>query len=280
MALFTASLNSGSNGNCYYIANETEAVLVDVGISCKEVVKRLTRLNLSIEKVKAIFISHEHSDHIKGLEVLSRKYNLPVYITKATHAGSRLFLEQELIRSFGAYEEIQIGRLKVIPFPKAHDCADGHSFVISGNGVNIGVLTDIGNVCNHVTVNFKQCHAVYLETNYDEDMLEQSPYPWFLKNRIRSGQGHLSNRQALELFLRHRPAFMSHLFLSHLSENNNSPQLVQNLFEKHAGEVKIVHASRHYETDVYQITAFVDSGERSRIYRSVGRQEKIPFFNI
>lgn len=278
MALFTASLNSGSNGNCYYIANETEAVLVDVGISCKEVIKRLTRLNLSIEKVKAIFISHEHSDHIKGLEVLSRKYKLPVYITKATHTGSRLFLEQELIRSFTAYEEIEIGNLKVIPFPKAHDCADGHSFVISGNGVNIGVLTDIGNVCNHVTVNFKQCHAVYLETNYDEEMLEQSPYPWFLKNRIRSGHGHLSNRQALELFLKHRPAFMSHVFLSHLSENNNSPQLVQNLFEQHAGEVKIIHASRYYETDVYHIRSSSANEKRVATYRSFGKQEQIPFF--
>ena len=278
MSLFTASLNSGSNGNCYYIANETDAVLIDVGISCKEVIKRLTRLNLSIDKVKAVFISHEHSDHIKGLEVLAGKYKLPVYITKATHAGSNLFLEPHLTFDFKAYEEIGVGNLTVIPFPKAHDCADGHSFVVSGNGVTIGVLTDIGNICKHVIENFKQCHAVYLETNYDEEMLEQSAYPWYLKNRIRGGNGHLSNTQALELFLKHRPDFMSHVFLSHLSQNNNSPQLTRQLFEKHARETKIVVAPRDYETDIYHVQSKLTAPKRAEIYKPSTKHDQLRLF--
>jgi len=279
MSLFTASLNSGSNGNCYYIANETEAVLVDVGISCKEIIKRLTRLKLSVDKVKAIFISHEHSDHIKGLQVMANKYKLPVYITKATHIGSGLPLEPDLTFTFDAYEQIGIGNLTVTAFPKAHDCADGHSFVVSGNGVNIGVLTDIGSVCQHVIENFKQCHAVYLETNYDEELLEQSNYPWYLKNRIRGGNGHLSNKQALELFLKHRPDFMSHVFLSHLSQNNNSPQLAQKLFDEHARDTKIVVASREYETEVFHIQSKLPAPKRNEIYQPFSRQVQLSLFS-
>jgi phosphoribosyl 1,2-cyclic phosphodiesterase len=253
MSLFTASLNSGSNGNCYYIANEQEAVLVDVGISCREVIKRMARLGLSIDKVKAIFISHEHSDHISGVRVLATKYNLPVYITPLTLKNSGLFLPEQLIKHFVAYDFIRIGNLSVTPFPKIHDCADGHSFIVSGNHVNIGVLTDIGSVCEHVINNFKCCHAVFLEANYDEVMLEEGNYPWYLKNRIRGGKGHLSNKQALDFFVAYKPDFMSHVFLSHLSKQNNQPELVYNLFAKHTTKTEIVVATRSEETSVYRI---------------------------
>src|SRR5437868_3422679 len=104
MSLFIASLNSGSNGNCYYIGNDKEAVLVDAGISCREIEKRMKRLGLSMEKVKAIFISHEHSDHIRGLEVTSRKFQLPVYITKGTLQNSSLNLDPKLVRDFKRHE--------------------------------------------------------------------------------------------------------------------------------------------------------------------------------
>lgn len=278
MSLYTASLNSGSNGNCYYIANEQEAILIDAGISCKEVVKRMTRLGLSMDKVKAVVISHEHSDHIKGLEVLARKFRLPVYITRSTYRQSRLFLDPERIYSFSAYEAVEIGNLRVIPFPKSHDCADGHSFVVSGEGVNIGVFTDIGRVCPHVTDNFQQCHAVYLETNYDEDMLRESAYPWHLKKRISGGEGHLSNRQALDLFLKCRPDYLSHLFLSHLSENNNSPQLVHRLFSEHAGQTEIAIAFRDYETPLYHIRSTQAAPDRTHLYPGLRKKQQLSLF--
>lgn len=278
MSLYTASLNSGSNGNCYYVANDHDAVLIDVGISCKEVVKRMARLGLSMEKVRAIFISHEHSDHIKGLKVLANKYKLPVYITRATYGNSGLFLDMNSIRTFKGYEAVEIGELTVIPFPKSHDCADGHSFVVSGNGVNIGVLTDIGRVCQHVIDNFKQCHAVYLETNYDEQMLQESGYPWFLKKRISGGHGHLSNNQALGLFLGHRPPFLTHVFLSHLSQNNNSPQLVHKLFLEHAGQTEIIVASRDYETPLFHIRCNELSLTRNAVYQGAVKKEQLSLF--
>src|SRR5688572_22894929 len=127
MQLFITSLNSGSNGNCYYIGNETEAVLVDAGISCRETERRMDRLGLAMEKVKAIFISHEHSDHIRGVEVLSKKYQLPVYITPKTLRYSRLNLEPELAIPFEAYEQVQVGSLTITGFPKFHDASDPHS---------------------------------------------------------------------------------------------------------------------------------------------------------
>src|SRR3989344_3081688 len=162
MSLFITSLNSGSNGNCYYIANNNEAVLVDVGISCRETEKRMLRLGLSMEKVKAIFISHEHSDHIRGLEVISRKYQLPVYITKKTLKNSQLKLDPKQIKSFTDHKPVSIGKLSVIPFTKKHDASDPYSFIVSGNGLKIGVLTDIGSVCKNVIAYFGQCNAVFL----------------------------------------------------------------------------------------------------------------------
>lgn len=253
MSLFITSLNSGSNGNCYYIGNDWDAVLVDAGISCRETEKRMKRLGLSMHQVRAIFVSHEHTDHIRGIPVIARKYRLPVYITAATLHSGGLQLNAQQVISFSAYAPVQIGSLTVTAFPKFHDASEPHSFIVNCGDINIGVFTDIGAPCEHVIRHFQQCHAAFLESNYDEQMLEQGRYPYFLKNRIRGGQGHLSNRQALELFKAHRPSFMSHLLLSHLSQENNSPDLVQALFNEHADGTEIVVATRFAETAVYQV---------------------------
>ncbi|TWR26949.1 MBL fold metallo-hydrolase [Mucilaginibacter achroorhodeus] len=252
MPVFIASLNSGSNGNCYYVGNEHEAVLIDAGISCRETEKRMLRLGLSLKKVKAIFISHEHSDHIRGLAVLAKKYQLPVYVTDGTvhHCGE---VPRELCFSLRSYEMVQIGNLQVMPFPKHHDAVEPHSFMITNGDTRIGVFTDIGAPCEHLVRHFAQCHAVFLEANYDEQMLEQGRYPYFLKKRIRGGKGHLSNRQALEMFIEHRPPYMSHVLLSHLSKDNNDPELALQFFAEHAGETKISIASRYYESEVFVI---------------------------
>jgi phosphoribosyl 1,2-cyclic phosphodiesterase len=253
MSLFIASLNSGSNGNCYYIGSEEEAILVDAGISCRETEKRMRRLGLQMKNVKAIFVSHEHGDHISGIPVLAKKYQLPVYITAGTQRESRLPLEPHLIIPFRAYAPIQVGGLSVTAFPKFHDALDPHSFIVASATVKVGIFTDIGIACEHVILHFKQCHAAFLEANYDEDMLSNGSYPYQLKKRISAGKGHLSNTQALQLFLAHRPSFMSHLLLSHLSKNNNNPKLVQDLFNGHTGNTEIIIASRDEETAVYHI---------------------------
>jgi phosphoribosyl 1,2-cyclic phosphodiesterase len=138
-------------------------------------------------------------------------------------------------------------------FPKRHDASEPRSFTINGNGITVGIFTDIGIACEHVVHHLSKCHAAFLEANYDETMLEEGSYPVYLKRRIRGDDGHLSNLQALELFTTHRPSFMSLLVLSHLSAYNNSPQLVHDLFSKHANGTRIVVASRYEETEVFKV---------------------------
>jgi phosphoribosyl 1,2-cyclic phosphodiesterase len=255
MSLFIASLNSGSNGNCYYIGTENNALLIDAGISCRETEIRMKRLGLDMQRVRAVFISHEHKDHISGLSVLAKKYQLPVYITEAAQANGKFYIEKKLVARFTANEPVQIGELSVIAFSKFHDADDPYSFVIASSAVKVGVFTDIGVACQQLTHHFQQCHAAFLESNYDEEMLANGGYPYYLKQRITNGMGHLSNTQALEVFKNHRPAFMSHLILSHLSKHNNDPELVKNLFSKHARGTDIIVASRDKETELFHIGA-------------------------
>ncbi len=253
MSLYITSLNSGSNGNCYYIGNQHEAVLIDAGLSCRETETRIMRLGLSMHRVKAIFVSHEHSDHTRGVGVITRKYKIPVYFSPLTHENSRLHLDKNFIRYFNSNIPVNIGELSINAFPKLHDASEPHSFTVTGNGITIGVLTDIGSVCENVASNFSLCHAAFLEANYDEEMLEKGTYPIYLKKRIQSDHGHLSNDQSLGLFTKYKPDFMSHLLLSHLSQDNNDPRLVRDLFTKHAGDTHIAIASRHQESAVYFI---------------------------
>jgi phosphoribosyl 1,2-cyclic phosphodiesterase len=251
--LHIASLNSGSNGNCYYVGNENEAILVDAGLSCRETEKRMLRLGLSLAKVKAIFISHEHTDHVKGLCNLASKYNLPVYITPGTLMGCRFSLKQDLIHYISGHTVTHIGSLEIIGFPKLHDASEPFSFLITCGTTKVGVFTDLGNACEHLIHYFKQCSAAFLEANYDDELLNKSAYPYFLKRRITGGRGHLSNKQALDLFVTHKPSYMTHLLLAHLSKDNNCPELVNDLFARHAGDTQIVVASRNEESAVYTI---------------------------
>ncbi|MFY7963808.1 MAG: MBL fold metallo-hydrolase [Chitinophagaceae bacterium] len=252
MSLQIASINSGSNGNCYYVGNDTDAVLIDVGISCREVEKRMKKIGLDIKKVKAIFVSHEHGDHIKGLGTLAHRYYLPIYITDGTAKNIQLI--RHLSKPFIEHQPITIGGLTITGFLKKHDAADPHSFIVNYNNITVGVFTDMGTVCENLIHYFKQCDAVFLESNYDDEMLENGKYPIHLKNRIRGDEGHLSNKQALDLFINHRSATLSHIILSHLSKENNIPEIAKQLFEQYANQTKIIVADRYCASDVYTIT--------------------------
>ncbi|PPL00669.1 MBL fold metallo-hydrolase [Parapedobacter indicus] len=262
MPLFISSVASGSNGNCYYIGNGREAILVDAGISCRETEKRMARQGLSMQQVKAIFVSHEHTDHIRGLSVLANKYQLPVFLSDGTRAGCRLAIPDRLLHPLADLQTVTVADLEITSFRKFHDAADPHSFLINSGGYTVGVFTDIGRVCERMVDYFSRCDAAFLEANYDVDMLMQGRYPFFLKNRIRSGYGHLSNTEALELFRQYRSPKLSHLFLSHLSRDNNDPELVHNLFNEHRGDTEIIVAGRYAETPVYRL------GDKPTLMRS------------
>ncbi|HMU59479.1 MAG TPA: MBL fold metallo-hydrolase [Chitinophagaceae bacterium] len=253
MSLQICSLNSGSNGNCYYIGNSSEAVLIDAGLSARETERRMKLRGLSVEKVKAIFVSHEHADHISGVPGLSKKHQLSVYITGQTLRNSNIPIEEHLVNDFRHAQPIVIGSLKITPFKKSHDAADPHSFVVSGNSTNVGIITDIGFACKRVLKYFSQCHAAFLESNYCDEMLRNGSYPYHLQERIRGDEGHLSNAQALELFQHYKSPELQLLILSHLSKNNNKPELVERIFSSHAGNTKIVIASRYEAGEVFNL---------------------------
>lgn len=265
MALFITSLNSGSNGNCYYVGNENEAVLIDAGISCREIETRMKRSGLDMGKVRAVFVSHEHCDHIKGLSALAKKYKVSIYITSATLFHSGCEIDKQLVKPFTENQPVVLGELSILAFSKIHDASDPFSFTVTSGGVTVGVFTDIGEPCKNVINHFKKCNAAFLEANYDVELLQAGSYPGYLKKRISGGKGHLSNMQALSLFINHRPHFMTHLVLSHLSKNNNRPALVKNLFDMHAKGVRIVVASRFEETEVISIGSTANSNSKSKL---------------
>jgi phosphoribosyl 1,2-cyclic phosphodiesterase len=215
----------------------------------------MKQLNLSMKTVRALFISHEHSDHITGLPGLVKKYQLPVFITPDTLDNCNLPLAREHTRSFKDAKPVHIGSISVTPFKKSHDAADPYSFMVSGHSVNIGIITDIGYACKRVLKYFSQCHAAFLESNYCEDMLMKGSYPYPLKKRISGDRGHLSNNQALDLFINYRSANLQLLILSHLSKNNNKPELVKKLFKPHAGSTQIVIASRYEASPLFEVSS-------------------------
>lgn len=275
MALYTASLNSGSNGNCYYVGTSQDAVLIDVGISCREVEKRMKRLGLNPGLVKAIFVSHEHGDHIHGVPAFASKFQIPVYITPATLKAANLSLSKVNVLDFSPDQTIDIGSLQITPFAKYHDAIDPHSFIVGHEGIQIGVMTDIGRVCDRIIRYLQQCHAVFLEANYDEEMLERGGYPLALKNRIRNGSGHLSNREAANLLNNHRPGFLSHIFLSHLSRNNNSPERALEAFKNSGLESQVFIAPRDRETPLFSIDGKMISNTRPSAIIPEGSQLKL-----
>ena len=246
------ALASGSNGNCYYIGNEKEAILVDAGIHCKQLLNRMVERNLNAKKIKAVFISHEHHDHICGVRVFCNKLNIPAFFTPGTFINTSLSNRPRFYRFIEKGESVQLGDLKIHAFQKNHDAADPCSFRIQTNGMNIGVLTDLGSIGQPVIDHLNECHILFLESNYDEKMLREGPYSWPLKKRIASERGHLSNIQALNLVEEHAGENLHTIILSHLSGENNTPEIAFEAFRTLYGRYEIIKTSRHEAGEVFR----------------------------
>ncbi len=245
------AIASGSNGNCYYIGNENDAVLVDAGISAKNIVNRMKEKGLLPSKVKALFISHEHADHMRGARVFGKKLNIPVYITVKTWHGSYKNLRPDQPKFFVPGGTVAVGDLEVISFTKKHDAAEPCSFRVEHRGISVGIFTDIGTPCDNVTAQIARCDALFLETNYDEKMLWEGRYPWHLKKRIASDFGHLSNRQALSLLGKFATEKLKCIFLSHLSKENNTPEIALREISVLQNRFQIKLTSRYEASEVY-----------------------------
>lgn len=238
------ALASGSNGNCYYVGNKHDAILIDAGISNLQLLQRMKRVGLSIHKVRAIFISHEHTDHIKGLRVISQKHNIHSFVTRKTFKKIHNDLRPDYISYFAAGEMINVGNIRVHSFRKNHDAVDPVSFRVQIDGLNVAVLTDLGKASHEVVEHLHLCNAAFLETNYDSEMLRDGRYPAYLKQRIASGHGHLSNSQAFELVKSLNGAPLKTIVLSHISAENNSIDRAMDAFNAFGKTHLIVPTSR------------------------------------
>lgn len=247
------AIASGSNGNCYYIGNENDAVLVDAGISTKQILQRMYRRRLDAGKIRAVLVSHEHSDHSHGVRVLSKKLGVPAYFTERTFNSVWQSNQPNIYTRFYPGKSFSLASFIVHPFLKNHDATEPCSFRIEHQGISVGVFTDIGAPCDNVTSHLSQCHALFLETNYDEEMLRNGPYPFHLKKRVGSDVGHLSNKQAFELLSNHAGSQLRHVLLSHLSAENNRPEIALNEISPLSDRFEILLTSRHDASEIIRI---------------------------
>jgi phosphoribosyl 1,2-cyclic phosphodiesterase len=227
MSLFFQVLASGSRGNSILVCSSKTRVLVDAGTSCKELVSRLAKTPVEAKRLDAVLLTHEHTDHVSAVGTFSRKFNLPVYMTKGTLENLPSTVGRcASVTVFGTGRCFEIGDLLIHPFATSHDACESAGFIIENNGLRLGICTDLGIVTNLVKVRLKGCHGLVLEANHDVGRLLDGPYPWFLKQRIRSAHGHLSNEEACNLLEDvHHPGLRC-VTLAHLSEINNHPDLV------------------------------------------------------
>lgn len=235
------SLASGSNGNCYYIGNGEEGILIDAGISLRSIRKRLSEIGVGIHRIKAVFITHDHSDHIKGVAALTDLLEIPVFASREcvdsirNNPDCRNIRQSALVGLDETKEKHMIG-LAIEGFHVSHDAPGTMGYHIRNSHNSITLATDLGYISEKVAHYLKKASVVVLESNYDEEMLHNSRYPRYLRERVSGARGHLGNRQAAEFLADHYAPHLSHIFLCHLSKENNHPDLaLKTLTERLAG---------------------------------------------
>jgi phosphoribosyl 1,2-cyclic phosphodiesterase len=216
-------LASGSAGNCIYIAADQTALLIDAGLSARETARRLQSIHADPETICGICVTHEHSDHTKGLSVLQRRYGYPVYANSGTAQGYQLAKGDSRVEwtVFTTGVPFEIGNLRIEPFAVSHDAFEPVGYVLNAGEVRLGVVTDMGIPTYLVKDKLRSCDAIIIESNHDEIMLRESPRPWNLKNRISGRQGHLSNRHAAEMIAEIGTHRLQQVFLAHISTDCN-----------------------------------------------------------
>ena len=233
------------------------AIVVDIGISYKKLKNRAMTRDIDLSKIKAVFVSHEHSDHVYGLHTMCHKLNIPAYMTHGTYKGMRSKYRPEdgSVRFFSPGDTVALGPFSVHSFAKPHDVVEPCSFRVEAKGINVGVFTDIGAPCEALKENLQNCHMAFLESNYDEDMLRNGSYTEHLKKRITCGTGHLSNRQSADLVRELGDCSLHTIFLSHISQENNTPDTALKAFEEFGDKYTIKVMSRFECSRIWRISA-------------------------
>lgn len=221
------SLSSGSSGNCYYIGNEFHGILIDAGISATAVRKFLQSINISMQTIMGVLITHNHSDHIKGLEVLTRRNHLPAFTTQniwKSILSPSCKVTSDCIREITVMKQFHLAGFDIEAFPVCHDAPETIGFQVCAEDKKITIVTDLGYVCETSSKYLRDANLLVIESNYDQEMLINGGYPYYLKKRIQSDHGHLGNHQAAEFLSCIINDKLSHICLAHLSKNNNTPE--------------------------------------------------------
>lgn len=224
------SLASGSSGNCYYLGTETYGILIDAGIGIRTIKKTLKDFNILIDSIRAIFVTHDHADHIKALSHLGEKYHIPIHTTACIHAGiNRSYCITEKLSSSVRYLEKQAPMIledfRIESFEVPHDGTDNVGYCIEIDGKVFSFLTDLGEITPTAAHYIGKAHYLILEANYDEEMLKMGAYPQYLKDRISSKTGHMSNFDTAEFLAENMTEHLRYIWLCHLSKDNNHPEL-------------------------------------------------------
>ena len=264
MKLNFCSLSSGSSGNCYYLGNEFHGILIDAGISATSIRKFLKNIDISMQTIMGVLITHNHIDHIRGLEVLTRKNSLPAFTTGKIWKSiltPKTKITSDCIREIPLQQEFHLAGFDIEAFPVHHDAPETIGFQITCGEKKITIATDLGHICETAAPYIQAANLLVIESNYDEQMLANGRYPHFLKTRIRSDHGHLGNHQTSAFLADNISDNLSHICLAHLSKNNNTPELVlqtlQNTFAERGiilnGQERISILNRNMPTEVIRL---------------------------
>lgn len=228
MAIKFIPIGSGSSGNCIFVGTDNTKVLIDVGLSGKKVEQALQSININIQEIDAILVTHEHSDHIEGVGIISRRYDLPIYATTGTWDSMNNKLGQIPKRNkklIYPSEKFILNDLAIYPFLVPHDAKEPVCYSMFYKNYKIAILTDLGHITQEVIDNVRHCNLLFLECNHDENMLKNSSYPYKLKQRILGDYGHISNETAGKVLACIFNQNLKNIFLGHLSKENNTPEL-------------------------------------------------------
>ena len=231
------TFGSGSSGNCYYLFTDEEGLMIDVGVGMRTLKKYFKEYGLHLSLNSNILVTHDHADHVKSVGSFSNDHNIPVYTTSKVHQGIRNNYcvrhksSPDKVRVINVGETFSIGKFHITPFPVPHDSCENVGYRIIYGDINFCIITDAGHVTDEMAEYIAQANYLVIDSNFDSEMLMSGPYPAHLKARISSAMGHLSNKDCAEAVARYCSPVLKHVWLCHLSEENNHPELARKTFE-------------------------------------------------
>jgi phosphoribosyl 1,2-cyclic phosphodiesterase len=274
MDLCFLSLSSGSSGNSYYLGSANTGILIDAGISATSVRKHLKSFGIGIEAIAGIIVTPNHTDHIRGLAVLTRRYSLPAFTSERVRRsilGSCKKISAASVREIRLRSSFRLAGFEIEAFPVCHDAPETIGFHICAGSRKITIATDLGHICETAAFYIRAANLLVLESNYDRQMLDEGPYPFFLKARIKSDHGHLDNRQASSFVAEMANENLKTVCLAHLSKNNNTPEKALKTLHDTFSEKGIMPANR-------PCIRVLQRDVPTEILNEIGNQPRLPLF--